>query len=423
MPIQVKAKISTDAGNAVRFGSDKGLFAPASGSGTAGAFVVTSATSTTPVAGTFSVNTETYLHGVNVALTAGRTYVAQFGYSQYPATTTGTFAQGWIRLIAGAGSTTVNDGTLLDTAVRHVNSTQNIFNEHGSTPPFQAPSTGTFTVKITARMGGTTWTDPTAANYPKQLVIWDVTDATTGAPTPATPGAYNAGSGVSITSFGTNNDFTAGNGLTVTGTDVVDGSETKVTAGANIAVSGSGTAAAPYVVTGTGGGGVLVGAARPQVNQAARTASAVGATIPADPANPWASVTLTVTAGRVYQVLVGGSFYLGAPGVAYWPVYYSAGTGTPGVNTWVHTIWQQSMGPAATNPSGQVMSQTFAQHGPYWTAPTTGTYTILVAAPAVLPQQSGVQIGIYDRYTDTGAARTLYVYDVTSGIASGVTGY
>ncbi|MCX6305360.1 MAG: hypothetical protein NT040_10350 [Bacteroidetes bacterium] len=57
---------------------------------------------------------------------------------------------------------------------------------------------------------------------------------------------------------------TAGNGFSgnyndLTNKPVTDGSETKIVAGSNIVVTGTGTTAAPYVINATGGGGTLPG--------------------------------------------------------------------------------------------------------------------------------------------------------------------
>lgn len=257
MPLTVKTKLSADAGNTLKFGTDSGLYGAGGGGG---AFVVASATSYNTTGATITGGTETFLHGVNVAMTAGRTYQFGYAYTQTPTTTSGTYSQGRIRLILGAGSTTTGDGTVVDTVQRTIPAIANIgLTEKGLTPPYTCSATGTYTVKICALMTGTAWQDGATSANQRALVAYDITDLSTNATTPpATPGAYIAGPGTAITTYGANNNITAGNGMTATGTDVVDGSETKLVAGSNIAVTGGGTAASPYVVSsavGVVGGG------------------------------------------------------------------------------------------------------------------------------------------------------------------------
>lgn len=230
------------------------------GSGGGGAYVVASNKSVTPLSTTPAANAEAFLLGVDAQLTTGRTYVAVANFGILQATSTASTAYGWVRLISGSGSTTVGDGTILAQTRRMTSANQRSNTESITTPPYTATATGVYTFKASAMVDSTAWTDVTGANLPKSILVFDITDAATSATTtPATPGAYIAGNGVAITSFGANNNIQAGNGVTASGTDVVDGSETKVVAGTGTTVTGSGTTAAPFVVSATasGGGGFL----------------------------------------------------------------------------------------------------------------------------------------------------------------------
>jgi hypothetical protein len=251
----------TNTGNSnaaiFNFGIPKGADGSAGTGGSGGgAYVVASGkSSTVNSAATVAANTETFVYGINVAMTAGRTYAVTYGSSiQGLTTSVGNLGQITVSLSSGAGDTTSTISNVLDRCTG-LPTTSGYVTARGQSPAYTCATTGVYTVKISWQ-SNLTWSEYTSGASPKFLTVFDITDAATSATVAPTPtGTYTAGPGTAVTVYGTTDNIVAGNGMTVSGSANVDGSETKIVAGINAAITGSGTAAVPYVVSVPGSSG------------------------------------------------------------------------------------------------------------------------------------------------------------------------